>query len=194
MRWYKWILLLLVFGILLISILFGLVCWRATMPRTTVPSDCIIVLGARVWPDGRLSDMLRYRCESALKAYQSGLAKNIIVSGAQGADEPIAEAEAMLGWFLENGVPVENIFIESRSKNTQENLNFSHAIMQEQGWDNAIVVTNDYHLERALWIAQDEGIDASGIPAQSSTPFVSWGSNRLREVGSWGFYWLKKLF
>lgn len=172
----------------------GAVIWCAGMPREQVASDCIIVLGARVWPDGRLSDSLTYRCESALEAYQAGLAPEIVVTGAQGADEPASEAEAMRAWFVERGVDPAHIHVEDRSRDTSENLKNAREIMRKNGWESAVIVTSDYHLQRALWIARDLEIQACGIAAQSPRPFFTWTKNRLREAVSWGLYALRKIF
>ncbi|NLD59245.1 MAG: YdcF family protein [Clostridiales bacterium] len=194
MRLLKWMAALAAVGIAFAAALIGLVAWRAGAERTAVASDCIIVLGARVHMSGNLSDTLRYRCESALEAYESGLSRNIIVTGGRGRDEPTTEAEAMRDWFVKKGVPENRVFLEPKSTDTWENLGNAHEIMRKNGWKSAIVVTSDYHLERSLWTARDLGIEASGISAEAPKPlFVKW-MNRAREAGSWGYYWLKRVF
>jgi len=170
------------------------VCVCAGKERAARPSDCIIVLGARVWPSGRMSHSLLYRCESALEAWKAGVAENIIVTGGRGDDEPAAEADVMRAYFLENGVPEENVIAEDRSVNTIENLRNAKHIMEQKGWTDAAVVTNDYHVQRALWIARDEGIAACAVAARSpdrpSTVVIS----RLRETASWALYALRRIF
>ena len=181
-------------GAVMFVALVGAVCYCSGLERPVSPSDCIIVLGARVRPDGTLSDSLRYRCEAALEAWQQGLAAQVIVCGAQGRDEPVSEAEAMRAWLVEQGVPEGNIVLEDGSYNTEQNLQNAQALMRERGWESAIVVTSDYHLERALWIARDVGIEASGIAAESPHPLGIWLKNRMREACSWIVYVLKKVF
>ena len=66
--------------------------------------------------------------------------------------------------------------------------------MDERGWKSAIVVTSDYHLQRALWLARDAGIEACGIPAESPHPLGTRLKDRLREACSWGVYALRKVF
>lgn len=170
------------------------VCICAGRKRTARPSDCIIVLGARVWPSGRMSNSLRYRCESALEAWKSGIAENIIVTGGQGSDEPMTEASAMRAYFIENGVPEENVFAEETSTNTIENFRNAKKIMDERGWTTAAVSTNDYHVQRSLWIAKDAGIEACGIAARSPDKPSSKAVARLRETFSWCLYALKRIF
>ena len=172
----------------------GAVIWCAGMPREQVASDCIIVLGARVWPDGRLSDSLTYRCESALAAWREELAPALIVCGAQGGDEPMPEAIAMRDWLMAQGVPEEAILVEGASFNTEQNLDNARALMDVRGWKSAIVVTSDYHLQRALWLARDAGIDACGIPAESPHPLPMRLKDRVREACGWGMYALRKIF
>lgn len=173
--------------------LFAAVCVCARKSRNAVKSDCVIVLGARVWPDGRMSKSLLYRCESALEAWRSGLAQNIIVCGAQGDDEPAAEADVMAAWFVKSGVPEESVWKDAASVNTQENLENAAEIMAERGWKTAIIATNDYHVQRALWIARDVGIDACAVAARSPGSAKAWLLSRVREPVSWVLYWLRKL-
>lgn len=170
------------------------VCVCAGRERTAQPSDCIIVLGARVWPSGRMSNSLLYRCESALEAWKSGVAENIIVCGGRGSDEPTTEASVMRAYFLEMGVPEENVIAEDMSENTIQNLRNAKKIMDERGWKTAAVTTNRYHVQRALWIAGDAGIDACGIAAQNSKQVGTVILSHVRETASWVLYALKKVF
>ena len=167
------------------------VCAGRTWPPRD--ADCIVVLGAHVWMDGRMSNALTYRCEAALAAWERGLAGDIIVCGAQGRDEPETEAAAMRRWMIERGVPEDRVIAEDRSLNTRENLQNARAIMAQRGFRTAAVCTNDYHLTRALWIARDEGVDAVGIAAPSTRDIVSFVKGRLRETCSWILYFIRKL-
>lgn len=174
--------------------LLAAVCVCADRTRIPKPGDCIIVLGARVWPSGRMSNSLKYRCESALEAWKGGIAQNIIVTGGQGADEPVSEASAMRAYFLENGVPEENVFAEDASANTIENFKNAKKIMEDRGWRTAVVVTNDYHVQRALWIARDAGISASAAAAKSPDRISTRVISRLRETVSWCLYAFRRIF
>ena len=167
------------------------VCAGRTWPPRD--ADCIVVLGAHVWMDGRMSNALTYRCEAALAAWERGLAGDIIVCGAQGRDEPETEAAAMRRWMIERGVPEDRVIAEDRSLNTRENLRNARAIMAQRGFRTAAVCTNDYHLTRALWIARDEGVEAVGIAAPSTRDIVSFVKGRLRETCSWILYFIRKL-
>ena len=170
------------------------VCVCAGMEYRTEPSDCIIVLGAHVWEDGRLSNALTYRCEAALEAWKKGIAPTIIVCGAQGRGEPSTEAEAMRGWMLEHGVPEDRVILEPESVNTLQNLSNARDIMASRGFETAAVCTNNYHLRRALWLARDVGIEATGIAAPSTKDPVSFVRGRVRETCSWILYFLRRVF
>ena len=163
--------------------------------RTWVPekSDCIVVLGAHVWMDGRLSNVLTYRCEAALDAWRNGVAPAIIVCGAQGSGEPTTEAAAMRAWMIGHGVPEDAVVAEDRSVNTLQNLENARAIMEARGWKKAAVCTSNYHLRRALWLARDVGLDATGIAAPSTRDPVSFARGRLRETCSWILYFLRNI-
>lgn len=100
----------------------------------------------------------------------------------------------MRAWFVERGVDPAHIHVEDRSRDTSENLKNAREIMRKNGWESAVIVTSDYHLQRALWIARDLEIQACGIAAQSPRPFFTWTKNRLREAVSWGLYALRKIF
>ena len=156
-------------------------------------TDCIIVLGAHVWEDGRLSNALTYRCEAALEAWKQGIAPAIIVCGAQGRGEPSTEAEAMRGWMLERGVPEDQVILEPESVNTLQNLSNARDIMASRGYRTAAVCTNNYHLRRALWLARDVGIEATGIAAPSTKDPVSFVRGRVRETCSWILYFLRRV-
>ncbi len=173
--------------------LFGLVCWRATVPREARDADCIIVLGARVYPDGRMSLVLKNRVDAALEAWRAGKAQNIIVCGAQGRDEPRTEADAMAEYLLAQGVPQENIFLEDRSFDTRENIANAKAIMDANNWTTAMLVTSDYHVERALWMAADAGIPATGLAAGTPKTLRAFWWGRMRETISWVLYFVRMI-
>ena len=168
------------------------VCICAGRERYVEDADCIIVLGARVWPDGRMSATLLRRCERALELWREGRAPGMIACGGCGEDEPAAEGLVMRDWLAGAGVPAENVIAETASVNTLQNLRNARAIMEAQGWRSAIVVTSDYHVQRALWIARDEGVRAVGAAAPSPDRPGAWMGARLRECVSWVLYALRR--
>ena len=189
----------MILKMLLICALAGIVGWvglacAVFIKEEITPepgrADCIIVLGAKVNPNGEPSTSLLRRLEKALECYEKGLAPYIIVCGAQGGDEPCTEASAMKAWLSERGVPEENIYAEEDSTSTEENLANAKAVMEEKGFSTCIVVTNAYHLTRAMWIARDAGLDAQGAAALNNITLKTRVRLRMREAISWVLYFL----
>lgn len=168
------------------------VCICAHRRRPLRGVDCIVVLGAKVHPDGSLSRTLRWRCDRAWELWREGLAGEIIACGGRGADEPCDEGSAMADRLRALGVPAERIIVEDASHNTYENLRNALRIMEARSWRTAAIVTSDYHLQRALWLARDLSMDACGAAARSNHRPHMWLKARVREAGSWILYAVRK--
>lgn len=160
---------------------------RTAQPR---PADAIIVLGARVMPDGRMSTTLFHRVKVGFELYEQGYAPYMIVCGARGRDEPVSEAEAMAQYLTGRGVPQDKVLLDAQSGDTIENLANARRLMEQNGLSTAIVVTSDYHLTRALWICGDLDIDAQGVPAPGQLRWIKRMASRFRESLSWINYFL----
>jgi len=156
--------------------------------RPPVEADVVIVLGARVMPDGELSTTLEFRIQTAYEVFRQGYADYFIVCGAQGRDEPMTEAQAMKNFLVERDVPSENIFMEDQSFNTVQNLAHAREIMEEQGFETALIVTSNYHIERAMRLTADAGIQATGVSAPGPLYLHNRLKARLRESGAWAKY------
>lgn len=140
--------------------------------RSTPPEDleCLIVLGAMVRPDGLPTRALRYRLEAARSYLAEHPTTIAIVSGGQGADEPVSEAAAMACWLADRSVGSERIIQESTSTTTAENLSLSTQLVPGLRKRRIGIVTNDFHLYRSLLIARKQGFQRVwGVPA-ASTP------------------------
>ncbi|HWQ61111.1 MAG TPA: YdcF family protein [Negativicutes bacterium] len=147
---------------------------------TPAPADVMIVLGSRVV--GREpGPMLRLRLEEAVRLYRQGLAPAIIVSGARGEDEEVAEAFAMRDYLVKEGIPDERIVTEDASFNTYQNLANSRAVMAERGYRKALIVSNASHVHRTLVLARDLGMEASAAPAPMPDSLSLRVRNYLRE-------------
>ena len=128
---------------------------------TTVDSyDCILVLGAGV-RDGRPTDMLRDRLDTAVELYFSGVAKKLLVSGDHGSDD-YDEVNVMKDYAVEKGVPSEDIFMDHSGFSTYESIYRADAVF---GVKSCIIVTQKYHLFRALYAAEQFGLRAVGVSA-----------------------------
>ncbi len=130
------------------------------------PADVIIVLGAAVWPQGP-SPALQARIYYATQLYHEGYADKLILSGGLGENPP-TEAEAMAVVATVLDVKADAMYLEKEARNTRENLAFSKEIMEENNWETAIIVTDVFHIKRALLIAEALGLEAYGAPAKNS--------------------------
>ena len=151
-------------------------------------TQAIIVLGAQVNPDGQPSRQLELRLLEALKAYEAA-PKPVIVSGAQGKDEPVTEASVMKSWLEQKGVDPQHILMEDKSFNTRQNLENAKALLGE-GVKNVLIITSDYHLPRALDVARAAGLNPSGIGSPILPEY--WLKNHARETLAWGKYYVNK--
>ena len=137
--------------------------------RAPAGMDYLIVLGARVDPDGP-SPALTRRLNAVMAVLDDHPDAVIIASGGQGADEPVSEAQCIRDELARRGVDPARILLEDRSTTTVENLAFSRALMDR---DDARVgvVTNNFHVWRAVRIARRAGLaHVYGIAAEYTGP------------------------
>lgn len=131
--------------------------------------DYVIVLGARLY--GKTpSPALYERLEEAFEYISKNDSINIVVTGGQGANEDIPEAEAMKKFLVDRGVEENRIIIEDKSTSTYENLKFAKDRIQEiDGKEkfNILIVTSDFHLLRSKLLAKRLGFNAYGLPAKT---------------------------
>ncbi len=130
--------------------------------------DYLIVLGARVNPGRVPSLSLQTRVERAAEYLKDNPETIAILSGGQGEDEEVTEASCMLELMLALGISEERILIEDQSTSTAENIRFSYALIEDPA-ATVGVVTNGYHIYRAMLIARSHGDHpVSGLSAYSS--------------------------
>lgn len=133
---------------------------------TASDENVVIVLGCKV-DDDRPSLMLKWRCDEAIKYLQSNPNAVAILSGGQGKDEKISEAECMRIQLTNAGIDESRLYIEDKSTSTNENIAFSQKIIEDNNLStNIAIATSDYHEKRASIIARKNGLTASSIPAK----------------------------
>lgn len=184
-------LLLVLIGILAYLGLVGMVVWKENHVPAMEDYDAIVVLGCQVKPDGTPNLQLKWRLDAGYEAWQKHRCP-IVVTGGQGADEPRPEGRVMQDYLLAKGVPAEDILCDDTSVNTRQNLRAAAQLLGRQDL-RVLIVTSDYHLPRAIAMAQDEGFTASGI-ASETLGGVYWIKNHGRETLSWVKYWAEKYF
>ncbi len=134
----------------------------------------IIVLGSGLKKGREVTPLLASRIDKGILAFHANPGSSLILSGGQGDDEQLAEGEAMRNYALEQGVPKEQVLVENRSRNTKENLLFSRELIETREKGQAsdpghiLLVTNRYHLLRALLLARELDIpcDGRGAPTK----------------------------
>ena len=144
----------------------------AAADRPADGQDCtVVVLGCQVFPDGHPSLMLRGRINAAydyLTAHPDALC---IASGGQGEDEPMSEAECIRDHLVAGGIDADRILLEDRSTSTEENMRYSLPMLRspETDVESVGIVTNDFHVFRALCLARKNGgFTFYGVPARST--------------------------
>ena len=156
--------------------------------------DYIIVLGAKV--NGTVPSLaLRCRIDRAYEYLRDNPSTVAIVSGGQGRGEDISEAEAMRQGLVERGIDESRIILEARSTSTEENLEFSYELI-EDSTSTVGLVTNNFHVFRALSIAKNSHGDAAGSVCGVSAryPNVLIIHYMMREFVSITFYALTGKF
>jgi SanA protein len=160
-------------------------------PANKVPTaDAVLILGAYVLPDGTLSDMLRDRVTVGYDLYEQGKAPKIIVSGDHGRKD-YDEVNSMKNFIKREGVTGQDIFMDHAGFSTYESLYRARDIFQA---NKVIIVTQRYHLLRAIFIARELGLEAYGVAADLHDYGQVMAIYELREmVARNKDFWLTKI-
>ena len=138
--------------------------------------DCIIILGAGIWGD-KPSPMLEDRLLQGIELYNNNVSTKIIMSGDHGREE-YDEVNIMKEFAIKKGVPSENIFMDHAGFSTYESIYRAKEIFEA---DKIVIVTQKYHLYRALHIANSLGIEAYGVGADPRQ-YVGAMYREMREI------------
>jgi len=150
-------------------------------------ADYIIVLGARVKGE-KPSLSLRYRIDRAAQYLEDNPQTIAIVSGGKGKGEDLSEAEVMKRELIEHGIHENRILMEDKSTSTEENIAFSKELLPAEA-KNGLLVTNDYHIYRAVSVARKEGLSVQGLAAD--TPKRALIKSYTREYMALTVYFIK---
>jgi SanA protein len=161
------------FGILLflIAVTIFPFAWRSAVtwyyerhiyPISEAPSEQVaIVYGAAVYRNGRLSAVLRDRMETAIALYESGQVQKIVVSG-DNRDPSYNEPGAMMAYAIQRGIPQADIQPDYAGLRTYDTCYRARYIFQVE---SAVLITQDFHLPRALFTCNALGVKAVGVTA-----------------------------
>ncbi len=130
-------------------------------------ADVAIVLGAATY-DGEVSPVYMERINHGIFLYNEGYVEKLIVTGGIGNGNSLSDADAAKQYAVSEGVSEADILTEDTSAITQENLENSKLIMDENGYSTAIIVSDPLHMRRSMLLAADAGIDAYSSPTPTT--------------------------
>ena len=173
---HRWIKRILAAGLLLV-LLGGLAAaglnwwvihsaspWLRTVDEAAgLEADAILVLGAGIWAPDHPSPMLADRLSRAMELWRAGAGHKLLMSGDHGSDD-YDEVNVMKDYAIAAGVPSEDIFMDHAGFSTYESVYRARDVFEVQ---QPLIVTQHYHMYRALYIADALGLDASGISADT---------------------------
>ncbi len=149
-----------------------------TVDKTaSLDADCILILGAGVWDDGRPSYMLEDRLLQGIQLYENGASDRLLMSGDHGSKE-YDEVNVMKQFAIDRDIISEHIFMDHAGFSTYESLYRARDIFKAE---KIIIVTQKYHLYRALYIAEKLGLEAYGV-ASDPRQYSGQEIRDLREV------------
>lgn len=142
-------------------------------------ADCILVLGAGVRADGSPSHMLTDRLLVGIGLYENGAAPKLLMSGDHG-QEDYDEVNTMKAYAVAQGVAAEDVFMDHAGFSTYESMIRARDVF---GVKRVIIVTQEYHLYRALWLAESLGMEAVGVSADLRT-YIGQSVRETREIAA----------
>ena len=172
-------------ALLLFILAVNLLMWNAVKDRIVDVDnaimdekfDCILVLGAGVWADGTPSHMLEDRLEIGIELYFAGASDRLLMSGDH-MQHDYDEVSVMKRHAMEAGVPGKVIFLDHAGLSTYESM---WRAKELYGVEKVLIVTQEYHLYRALYVAKELGMDAYGVSADLR-PYRSQSMREAREL------------
>lgn len=140
-------------------------------------ADCILILGCGIRADGGPGKLLTQRLETGFALYRAGCAPYILISG-NGQGSGVTQITAMYGWLLEQGVPASDIIADPDGLNTSASVLHLRTLF---GMRSALIVTQQYHLPRALYLSDCVGLEACGVAA-GEVPGTGYAWRVMREI------------
>lgn len=167
----KCLIVILILGLMGASAVFGINGYvvYTTAPRILTPEDaarlddvdCILVLGCLVHNDGEPSDMLADRLRRGVELYDAGAGAKLLMSGDHGR-VGYNEVQSMKQYAMDRGIDASDIFMDHAGFSTYESLYRAKEVFQAK---KILIVTQEYHLYRALYVAEALGLEAYGVSA-----------------------------
>lgn len=184
--------------VLFLMVIYGLYTgysiWTYGKDSHSAEADAAIVLGAAQW-NGKPSPVFEGRLKQGIELYEQGAVEYLVLTGGKSEDAASSEAEVGKQYAMEKGIPEEDILYEDRSLVTEENLNNAKEVAKKNEIHSFLLVSDQFHLKRAVAMAENQEMEVKGVPTQYSAykslekklPFF------LREWGYWLGHPLTKL-
>ena len=177
--WLKILLALVLLAVVAFAVLEGIILsgGRTQVAAGDGAPEVMVIFGCKVDPDGP-SILLRDRLDTALDYLEAHPDMTVVVSGGQGDDEHVSEAQAMYDYLVEHGADGDQIIREDQSRNTWQNVNDTLDLFQSgeiDGTERVLLVSSDFHLTRIqmLWNRASGGGDTLSTLAAPVSHFPS---------------------
>ena len=163
--------------------------WRAANNPIVRSADVIVVLGAAQL-DGRPGDALEARLIEAKRIFDLGLAPSIITVGAGAPGDRTTEAASGKAWLRAQGVPAKKVTAIEEGRDTLVSTKAYAALMKKRMVSDVIIVTDPFHCQRAMTMANDQGVISTCSPVQTGPNTISQSGYKylLREAGAYLVY------
>lgn len=153
--------LILLISVICLALIFSKFTDRTAENSTDIKT--ILVLGSRINQNKKPAKITQERLDAALLLAKNNPQAKIIVSGAKGADEPVSEAFSMKNYLITHYISADRIISEDKAGDTAENIAYSKKYFDGK----TVIVTSDFHLYRALYLAKQEGVKVEGFAAKT---------------------------
>jgi vancomycin permeability regulator SanA len=151
--------------------------------------DAGVILGAAVWSGDRPSPVLRERINTGYDLLRQGTVQFLVVTGSNAPGE-MSEAEVARRELLRRGADPTRIVVESTTRSTVQQIMFIRDQLLKQGWTSFIIISDQFHLKRALQIARFYDLDAQGVSSESPLGPENLALYHLRESVALILYWM----
>lgn len=163
----KYLAIIILFLIIFYIFINTLSIWNYAKVDETRSADVATILGAAT--DGReVSPVFEERLNHGIWLYENGYVEKIIITGGYGEGNDRSDADVAKEYVVANGIPQENVLLEEQSTITEENLENAKVIMDQEGYNIALIVSDPLHMKRAMLMAEDYGLIAYSSPTQTS--------------------------
>ncbi|MFD2707178.1 YdcF family protein [Salibacterium lacus] len=160
--------------------------WSFSQVTETKKTDAAIVLGAAVH-GSEPSPVFQKRIDHAVQLWENDQVDALLFTGGRAEGRETAEAEAAAAYAVENGVEEESIYMETRSRITEENLKYAKKEAAGHQFNTFTLVSDPLHMKRAEAIAEDLGMDVISSPASDSA-YQTWKTKIPFFLREWFFY------